>query len=40
VSNGCSQAELHEVMIQVIVYCGFPAGLFGDRVLRKSEKQS
>jgi len=36
-SNGCSVAELHEVMIQVIIYCGFPAGLSGDRILRRTE---
>lgn len=26
-NNGCSKAEIHEVLLQVAVYCGMPAGV-------------
>lgn len=32
--NGCTRAELHELMVHLILYCGFPAGLGGQRMLQ------
>ncbi|MGB0571015.1 MAG: carboxymuconolactone decarboxylase family protein [Alphaproteobacteria bacterium] len=36
-NNGCKMSELHEVMIHVGIYCGFPAAISGHKVLKKSE---
>lgn len=30
--NGCTQEEIQEVLLQVAVYCGIPAGVDGFRV--------
>ncbi|KIX96868.1 uncharacterized protein Z520_07588 [Fonsecaea multimorphosa CBS 102226] len=32
VHNGASEVEIREVLMQVAIYCGFPAGLEGVRV--------
>ncbi len=32
--NGCTLSELHEVMVHLTLYCGFPAGLGGQRMLQ------
>jgi 4-carboxymuconolactone decarboxylase len=37
--NGCTLPELHEVMIQVGLYCGFPATISGSRVLRDAKPE-
>ena len=29
--NGCTEEEIQEVLLQVAVYCGVPAGLEGTR---------
>lgn len=34
--NGCDTSELQEVMIHVGLYCGFPATISGQKVLKKS----
>ena len=36
-NNGVTLAELSEVMIHVILYCGFPAGIAGSKVLKRFE---
>lgn len=36
-ANGCTRAELHEIMVQVGLYCGFPAALGGHKVLKKTD---
>ena len=35
VSNGASEVEIREILMQVAVYCGMPAGLEGVRVAEK-----
>lgn len=32
--NGCSEEEIREVLLQVCVYAGFPAGIEGTRVAK------
>lgn len=39
-SNGCTDEELFETMIHVILYAGFPAGLGGIRVLNEHRAKS
>ncbi|WP_176441041.1 carboxymuconolactone decarboxylase family protein [Oceanicola sp. 22II-s10i] len=34
-ANGCTEEELYEAMIHVILYCGFPAGISGHRTVKK-----
>jgi len=34
-NNGVTRAEISEVLLQVAVYCGMPAGLDGFRIARK-----
>lgn len=40
--NGCTKEEIQEVLLQVAVYCGIPAGMDGFRVaaeaLREAER--
>lgn len=31
-NNGCTQGEIQEVLLQVAVYCGFPASLDAHRI--------
>lgn len=38
VKNGASHDELGEVMVHLALYCGFPAGLTGQRHLQKMHK--
>ncbi len=35
IRNGCTIAELREVLMQVAIYCGIPAGVEAFRVARK-----
>lgn len=35
IRNGCSVAELYEVVLQAAVYCGIPAGVQAFRALRE-----
>ncbi len=35
--NGCTMAELHEVMVHTGLYCGFPAAICGHKALKDSE---
>ncbi len=34
-NNGCTVEEIQEVMLQVTVYCGVPAGLEGFKIARE-----
>ena len=34
-NNGCTVEEIQEVMLQVSVYCGIPAGLEGFKIARE-----
>ncbi|MCE8017689.1 4-carboxymuconolactone decarboxylase [Halomonas sp. MCCC 1A17488] len=34
-NNGCSEAEIREVLLQCVPYCGFPAAMDGMRVARE-----
>lgn len=36
VRNGCSRAEIREVLLQVAVYCGIPAGIEAFRAAREA----
>jgi 4-carboxymuconolactone decarboxylase len=42
--NGCTKEEIQEVLLQVAVYCGMPAGVDGFRVaaevLREAERET
>lgn len=38
ITNGCSIEELHEVMVHLVIYCGFPSGLTGQRHLNEITK--
>jgi 4-carboxymuconolactone decarboxylase len=42
--NGCTSEEIQEVLLQVAVYCGMPAGVDGFRVaaevLREAERET
>lgn len=37
-TNGCEMSELHEVMVHVGLYCGFPATISGYKALKNSEQ--
>ena len=34
--NGCTKKEISEILLQVAVYCGMPAGIDSFRVLREA----
>jgi 4-carboxymuconolactone decarboxylase len=34
--NGCTHAEIREVLVQVAAYCGFPAALDGFRIAQEA----
>lgn len=34
-TNGCSEAEISEVLLQTMIYCGVPAGVDGARIARE-----
>jgi 4-carboxymuconolactone decarboxylase len=38
-ANGCTDEELFETMIHVILYAGFPAGLGGVRILNEKRAE-
>ena len=38
--NGCTQEEIREVLLQVAVYCGVPAGIDSFRVAREALKEA
>jgi 4-carboxymuconolactone decarboxylase len=38
-TNGCSQDEIREVLLQVAVYCGMPAGVEAFRLAREAMKE-
>jgi 4-carboxymuconolactone decarboxylase len=38
-TNGCSKDEIREVLLQVAVYCGMPAGVEGFRLAREAMKE-
>lgn len=46
VNNGCTEDEIKETILQVALYCGFPAGLEGTRIAEamlkniKAEKEA
>lgn len=35
-TNGCTREEIREVLLQVAVYCGMPAGVEGFRLAREA----
>ena len=35
-TNGCSEQEITEVLLQTMVYCGVPAGVDGARIAREA----
>lgn len=37
--NGCTQDEIREVLLQVAVYCGVPAGVEAFRLAREAMKE-
>lgn len=37
--NGCTLEELHEVMVHLVLYCGFPSGLTGQRHINQIEQE-
>src|SRR6266705_2969030 len=37
--NGCSRDEIREVLLQVAVYCGMPAGVEAFRLAREAMKE-
>ena len=37
--NGCTLEELHEVMVHLVLYCGFPSGLTGQRHINQIEEE-
>ena len=39
-TNGCSKDEIREVLLQVAVYCGVPAGVEAFRLAREVFKES
>jgi 4-carboxymuconolactone decarboxylase len=39
-TNGCSREEIREVLLQVAVYCGMPAGVEAFRLAREAMKES
>jgi 4-carboxymuconolactone decarboxylase len=38
-TNGCSREEIREVLLQVAVYCGMPAGVEAFRLAREAMKE-
>ena len=38
-TNGCTREEIREVLLQVAVYCGMPAGVEGFRLAREAFKE-
>ncbi len=38
-TNGCSREEIREVLLQVAVYCGMPAGVEAFRLAREAIKE-
>src|SRR5579864_1130516 len=38
-TNGCSKDEIREVLLQVAVYCGMPAGVEAFRLAREAMKE-
>ena len=38
-TNGCSREEIREVLLQVAVYCGVPAGVEAFRLAREAMKE-
>jgi len=38
-TNGCSREEIREVLLQVAVYCGMPAGVEAFRLAREAFKE-
>jgi 4-carboxymuconolactone decarboxylase len=38
-TNGCTQEEIREVLLQVAVYCGMPAGVEAFRLAREAMKE-
>jgi 4-carboxymuconolactone decarboxylase len=39
-TNGCSREEIREVLLQVAVYCGVPAGVEAFRLAREAMKEA
>lgn len=39
INNGVSKEEIREVLLQVAVYCGFPAAIDGFRVAKEAFKE-
>jgi len=39
-TNGCTREEIREVLLQVAVYCGMPAGVEAFRLAREAFKES
>ncbi len=39
-TNGCTREEIREVLLQVAVYCGMPAGVEAFRLAREAMKES
>jgi len=39
-TNGCSREEIREVLLQVAVYCGVPAGVEAFRLAREAFKEA
>ncbi len=38
-TNGCTREEIREVLLQVAVYCGMPAGVEAFRLAREAIKE-
>jgi 4-carboxymuconolactone decarboxylase len=38
-TNGCSREEIREVLLQVAVYCGVPAGVEAFRLAREAMQE-
>jgi 4-carboxymuconolactone decarboxylase len=38
-TNGCTREEIREVLLQVAVYCGMPAGVEAFRLAREAMKE-
>jgi 4-carboxymuconolactone decarboxylase len=38
-TNGCTKEEIREVLLQVAVYCGMPAGVEAFRLAREAFKE-
>ena len=39
-TNGCTREEIREVLLQVAVYCGVPAGVEAFRLAREAMKEA